>query len=184
LLAFDIASCSQALIDFFRAKRLSGEAGNQRGAQFEKNVQSAINATRWSPPAEIATLRGRTLREQGEAITDVDAIGALDAVLVLVSCKSIIYDPAYDAGEFASVQNAARVVSAAVFDWNAKVQRIREKRIGDNFDFSAYREIVGVVCTPFAPYTDDEAALRFQLPGLRAACSASELVNWMQQPAH
>ena len=179
LLAFDIALACHAVLDFFRAKRLSGEAGNQRARQFELNIQASIGTTTWKPPPEIAALRGRKLTIQGSAITDIDAVAAHGKRLLLISCKSLIYDAEYDAGRFSAVRHASDVVSVAVAAWSEKLKRIEKLKRGDNFDLSAYDEFIGVVCTPFAPYVSDAASLAFVQPGLRAACSASELIEWL-----
>jgi len=179
LLAFDIALACHAVLDFFRAKRLSGESGNQRARQFELNIQASIGTTTWKPPPEIAALRGRKLTVQGSAITDIDAVAAYGKRLLLISCKSLIYDAEYDAGRFSAVRHASDVVSVAVAEWSEKMKRIERLKRGDNFDLSAYDEFIGVVCTPFAPYVSDAASLAFVQPGLRAACSASELIEWL-----
>ena len=181
LIALDVGAASEATIHFFRARRLSGTAGNQRGRQFERDVRNAIEGTSWKPRERLAALAGRTLRRKdGSAITDADAIGEQGRLLLIVSCKSVIYDAAYDAGQFAAIRNIRQTVSDAVQSWKEKITELTAMRVGDNYDFSDFDEILGVVCTPFAPYTDDAAALEFVRPGLRAASSATELASWLR----
>lgn len=179
LLALDMTVASQALLDAFRARRLSGDKA--RGRQFELNLQAAIDETPWRPPPSIRKLRGVFLRIDGNDVTDVDAIAARGRTLVLVSCKSIVYGAAYDAGMFKEINNARSTVVDGVAEWKKRVARLAGTRLGDNYDFTEYGDLVGVVCTPFAPYVQDEAALAFVRPGLRANSSASELVRWLHE---
>ena len=119
------------------------------------------------------------LRVAGKNITDIDAVGEKGRRLLLVSCKSIIYSGAYDAAEYVAIRNAQGVVEAAVDQWDRLIWRLTQQPVGDNFDFSGYREVLGVVCTPFPVYTNIGPATREVAPGLRAAAGYAELADWL-----
>ncbi|WP_349606893.1 hypothetical protein [Cupriavidus sp. DF5525] len=101
-------------------------------------------------------------------------------MLLLVSSKSRIYDREYDRDTYRVVENARSRIDEAVAQWDSVVEDLKREPAGDNFDFSAFTEIVGVVCTPFPIYTCSEQSLRFVKEGLRASCSAHELRDWLQ----
>lgn len=179
IICFDLSMAAQSTLDFFRGRRLSGEVGNQRANKFELGVQGLFQGTAWDPPPRLRQLRCRSLRRSGRAITDLDALGVHQDTLMIVSCKSIIYDAFYDAGRYKAVRNASEVVKVGVSALLRTIADIRSNPIGDNFDFSEFKELFGIVCCPFAPYTTDSAALEFVQPGLRRACSAGELLQWL-----
>ena len=56
---------------------------------------------------------------------------------------------------------------------------LRDHRIGDNYDFSVYQEIIGVVCTPVVVYVPLGLATADIAEGLFAAVSISELRIWL-----
>jgi hypothetical protein len=56
---------------------------------------------------------------------------------------------------------------------------VRSTPVGDNYDFSSFQEVLGVVCTPFAVYTSTSKSLEFVAHGLRACASAAELDRWL-----
>ena len=121
------------------------------------------------------------MRLSGRDLTDVDALGVNGNTILLVSCKSIVYSPEYDAGEFRIVRNVATVVNDAVKYWHDIMRLLRENGRGDNFDFTTFDNILGVVCTPFVVFTSDESALREITDGLRAAVSLDELNRWLSR---
>lgn len=69
-------------------------------------MQKAIDGSPWRPSDSIHAVRGKPLMRDGKIITDIDAIGVSDEILLLVSCKSIPYSPEYDSGKFESVLSA------------------------------------------------------------------------------
>lgn len=151
--------------------------GNVRAGIFEDECQEIIDASSWIPPDALKQQRRKQLRRNGNNITDVDAIGCRDGQLLLVSCKSLVYDGDYDKGVFRVVKNLQSTIDKAVADWNAKIEDIRNNPRGDNFDFSGYREIHGVVCTPFVAYSNTAATLQKSIFGWHACASAEELRN-------
>lgn len=176
----DVTAASYALLTRIEIDR-SPTYGNRRARAFEDQCQHFIDGTKWKPPVKIAHVRGRTLRLDGNNLTDIDAVAAQGATVLLVSCKSIIYDAAYDRGDFQVVRNAQFTVDAAVQHWARIVSILRSKPIGDNYDFSAFQDIIGVVCTPFVAYTVTPQSLDFATPGLRACASAAELRAWLEK---
>ena len=96
-----------------------------------------------------------------------------------MSCKSVVYDLEYDKGSFSVVRNLEETVDRAVIDWENKVVRLAQLRVGDNYDFSGFEEIIGIVCTPFVVYSSSARTLASALPGIRMCCSAEELRLWL-----
>lgn len=154
--------------------------GNVRGAAFELQCQEIVDQSPWAPAPAIRELRGRPLRRSGQRLTDIDALATRDGVLLIVSSKSRIYDREYDRGTYRVVENERARLDEAVTHWTSIVEGLNREPVGDNFDFSAFKEIVGVVCTPFPVYTSNEQSLRFVREGLRVSCSAHELRDWLQ----
>lgn len=177
-LLIDITNASHALLHRVELGR-SPLLGNLRAREFELQCQDLIDGTAWSPPREVKALRGRTLRAGGRALTDIDAIGVKERSLLIVSCKSVIYDRDYDQGDFRVIRNTQATVDQAVIECEAIVAELRRQPRGENFDFSQFDEIVGVVCTPFAPYSSDDRTLAFAKPNLRVSSSMLELRDWL-----
>lgn len=177
-LLIDITCASNALISGIEIGRSPG-TGNVRAAAFEVQCQQVINDSRWRPDRRLLEVRGRTLQHDGKNLTDIDALGTNGRTLLLVSCKSIIYDGAYDKGEYRVVRNVQATVDEAVQHWSNFIDELRRTPSGDNFDFSAVEEIIGVVCTPFVAYTSHPVSLNFVAPNLRASVSSAELASWL-----
>jgi len=177
-LAVDLVAASRRLSDAVVYPRAQGTIANVRSAHFELRVQAAVNASRYAPPAEVLVVRGRTLKLRGRDITDLDAIARVDGSLVLLSCKSIIYSPEYDMGEYRAVRNAATTVRSAVEDWAEILVTLRANLLGDNYDLRGW-DLLGVVCTPSVVWIELGRCTTFVLPGLRAAVSLAELQAWL-----
>lgn len=178
LVVVDVTAASYALLARVEIDR-SPVHGNLRARVFEDQCQGFINKTKWKPAPALLGLRGRTLRIGGKNLTDIDALGVRADTLLLVSCKSLIYDAGYDRGDFQVIRNAQCTVDAAVLDWAQIISIVRSTPVGDNYDFSSFQEVLGVVCTPFAVYTSTSKSLEFVAPGLRACASAAELDRWL-----
>ncbi|HMI84037.1 MAG TPA: hypothetical protein VK550_08070 [Polyangiaceae bacterium] len=65
--------------------RVNGEIPNARAAHFETAVQRIVDSTDWRPSDDLACMRGRTLRRDGQKITDLDAVGARGSTLLVIS---------------------------------------------------------------------------------------------------
>lgn len=170
----DLASATRRFLDL-EGPANGGENANARSKMFELAVQSRIDDSEWKPSTERASLRGKTLRIRGKSITDIDALGELQDTLILVSCKSIAYRSELDAGTHRFVRNAASTVENAVLDWRSKVKYLRDNPRGDNFDFTGFKTIHGVVCTPDPVWVPIGDATEWHEFGVRAACSIAEL---------
>lgn len=177
-LLIDITVASQALLHRLELTR-SPAIGNMRGEEFELQCQELIDGTSWEPSPEVKSLRGRPLRQTGKVLTNIDAIGVREQTLLIVSCKSIIYDRDYDQGVFRVIRNTQATIDDAVESWERVVTELRRQPIGENFDFSRFDEIVGVVCTPFVVYSSEERTLTFVKPNLRMSSSILELRHWL-----
>jgi len=174
----DMWAASNGFLTWFQFPKVQGQVANDRAAKFEDVVQDLIDRTRWAEPT-TRTLRQRTLVIDGQPLTDIDAIGSRDGVLLVVSCKSIPYTREYDRGAHSEVRNAASTVDKAVAYWAGVVEKLDARRVGRNYDFSTFKQIVGVVCTPFEVYTGNAKSLSNTLEGLRWACSLDELANFL-----
>lgn len=174
----DITGASHALLHRVELTR-SPLIGNLRARAFELQCQDLINGTAWEHPQELKVLRGRPLRQAGRVLTDIDAFGVKDRTLLIVSCKSIIYDRNYDQGIFNVIRNTQATIDSAVVAWKSIVAELTQNPTGENFDFSGYDEIIGVVCTPFAAYSSNELTLAFIKPNLRVCSSILELRDWL-----
>jgi hypothetical protein len=174
----DTTGASHALLHRLELDR-SPVIGNMRAREFELQSQDAIDGTSWKPPPEVKSLRGRPLRQCGRVLTDIDAIGVRERTLLIVSCKSIIYDRDYDQGVFRVIRNAQATIDDAVESWERITAELRRQPTGDNFDLSQFDEIFGVVCTPFAVYSSEERTLAFAKPNLRVSSSILELKDWL-----
>lgn len=181
--AIDVWSASSTFMADFQISKRQGEIANRRADQFEDIVQSVIDSSLWKPSPTALTIRRRTLRLAGKSITDIDAIGESNGTLLLVSCKSIPYTQAYDRGDYRDVRNAESTVSDAIRYWADIMVLLRSNLVGDNWDLSGYRQIVGIVCTPFVVFTTNAQALAEAMPKLHSVCSLSELRQWLKKDA-
>ncbi|MFB0705758.1 hypothetical protein, partial [Pseudomonas protegens] len=79
-----------------------------------------------------------------------------------------------------AIRNAASTVDQGVVFWSDIVDTLTANPTGENFDFSRYKRIIGVLCTPFAVYTSDAKALSITVDELRWASSLDELVTFLE----
>lgn len=173
-LCIDMWAASMGFLAWFQFPKTQGQVANERATKFEDVVQEVIDRTRWANDA-TRELRQRPLNVDGKALTDIDAIGSYDDTLLVVSCKSIPYTREYDRGAHSAIRNAASTVDNGVDYWANIVSQLEARRVGDNFNLAGYKQIVGVVCTPFAVYTSHAKSLSTTLGKLRWACSLDEL---------
>jgi hypothetical protein len=161
--------------------RIAGRIGNVRGHHFEITVQKGIQTTAWALDEKLLGIRGRTIKINGADITDLDAIATKGKVLLLFSCKSLVYSAEYDRGDFNVVKAASDTATQAVDAWNSCIAIVKRYPRGDNFDFSAFQEIFGIVCTPRVLYVPISDSTKEVLPGLRACSSLSEIIEWLKK---
>ena len=177
----DFEAATQALRQALSKPHLEGEDDTAWSTHFEKSIQAALNASPWKPSTKIRDLRGRHLAAGRATITDIDAVGESGKRLLVVSCKSRPFSDAWNRGDNDAVRNVASNVDEAVAQWADRTAKLREARHGDNYDFSAYEEIIGVVVFPTVPWTPTETSVAEVLPGLRVAVSAGEFGKWVSK---
>jgi hypothetical protein len=161
------------------AEMAGGKYANAWSTHFESVIQGAIDATAWKPSPTTAEYRRRHLRIGGQRIGEIDAIGEQPNRLLLVSCKCIPFSEEWRKGEHSAVRNVASSVDEAVARWADLVGNLRAAPHGDNYDFSAFSELIGVVVLPSLPWTPTEASVVEVVPGLRAVVNAYELDRWI-----
>ncbi|MET7808803.1 hypothetical protein [Micromonospora chersina] len=123
-----------------------GATSGYRGKSWEAVVQAAINKTSWQPFAAAKTLISKTLKIDGRAFTDVDAVACRGKSLMIVSCKSWQLSNRYDVGDFSAVQNKAKDALRAARKLYEDVMKMRAGDGINSFNFRAYSDISGVVC--------------------------------------
>jgi hypothetical protein len=180
VVCLDLYSASMRLNQTASLKAAGGKLGGLKGPELERSVQSLIDDSPWAlSPAMREILVGKKPRRGGQDLTDLDAVGSKDGVLLLVSCKSRPYSAAYDMGERNLVKQVEQDVLAALKQWTEKTDYMRDNPLClSKFDFSQYK-ILPVVCFPFAPYVTIGPATAEVASGLRAVASLAELRAWL-----
>lgn len=187
-IAIDVAASSALLHELITIPKSTGGAlVNVPARSFELEAQRVIDDSLWKPPPTLIDLRGVTLRRHGGDLTDIDALGSRSDVLLVASCKNVTFSRDYDAGIFSTVRNVRTTIEDAVIHWDKVVQDLRANPVGDNYDFSSFRTIVGVVVTPRAMFVSAPNALRWvahRLSGarLRATADLGELREFVLAP--
>lgn len=178
----DMWAASMGFLGWFQFPNSQGKVANERAIKFEDVVQEVIDRSCWAD-RDSRKLQRRALRIDGQDLTDFDAVGAYNGKLLVVSCKSIPYTREYDRGVYNVIRNAASTVDRGVDYWANIVSRLEARRVGDNFDLTGYKQIIGVVCTPFAVYTSHMKSLSISAGQLRWACSLDELASFLRGSA-
>lgn len=159
--------------------RVSGDI-RARTEHFEWAVQHIIETSAWAPGSDLLKVRAKHLKYAGQRVTDIDAIGAKGNTLLIVSCKSRIYSSEYDIGKHNVVREAQENLIKDIESWRDKVNFFRTHIRGDNYDFSLFHDIIGVVCTPFPIYISSDLGLEVRACGMRWAVTYRELQKWLQ----
>jgi hypothetical protein len=183
LICVDLYAATARLNSLLEFPNVQGTVANARAAHFELAAQAAIDDSPWSPGKDLKKLRGRKLRYDHQDVTDIDAIGEYNGTLLMVSCKSMIYSSAYEAGEYAAVKNKSDVIEEAVKHWMEKKIFLQNHKLGLNYDFTRYERFLAIVCTPWPVYVSIGPATRELAPQLLAATSVSEFGEWLRQKA-
>jgi hypothetical protein len=177
-LCVDLLSAGELLFDLIRRPPLQGADAVTWSTYMEQHTQKMIDASAISSPPDVRALRGRTLRRRGNAITDVDAVAVAGPDLLLISCKGRAMTDAYERGEYGDVLNVQALVKAAEVDLRRVITDLNLDRTGDNFDFSRFRRVMGVVVLPFVPFLPIGRLTEEIAPGLRCVVAVSELEQW------
>jgi hypothetical protein len=96
-----------------------------------------------------------------------------------VSCKSRVKNLLYDAGDHTEVRNAATHLVDAAREWLRIKTLLQSNPVGDNYDFSGFTEIIGVVCTPSVFYVPIGIATERIADDLLRVSSADELAEFV-----
>jgi hypothetical protein len=143
-LCIDLYTATTRLHSILEFPHIQGEAANARANHFELAAQKVIDGSPWCPSETPRQLRGRALRYQKQDVTDIDAIGERGNILLMVSCKSVVYSSAYDTGEYATIRNTADLVAKAVAYWQTKSAFFAANPIGTNYDLTKYERLAHV----------------------------------------
>ncbi|GAA1230017.1 hypothetical protein GCM10009588_03430 [Microbacterium phyllosphaerae] len=170
-----------------------GAIANLSAAQFESATQSLIDASVLAPLPKLRKLRGKTLRLNGKAVTDIDAILVADKTkLFLISCKNYLIRIDYLAGEYRAARSGRQRLDAALDEWKDRVATFRNSPVGDNYDFSGY-EIEGFIVLPeliFTPRSDSRQTLHFgsadlfftKVESYSQLAATLEMASWPPEP--
>lgn len=184
IVCVDLAAATSALEKALETPLESGGAANSRAEHFEAAVQRRIDETPWRPSDPMRGYIRRTLRVAGAAVTDVDALGVNGKTLLLVSCKSSVYKATHDIGDYRAIRNSASLLDDAVRTWNRVTATLLARPSGDNYDFTGYDRVIGVVCTPGVVWVPIGQATAEVAPGLLAVSSLAELAQWTGSSSH
>ena len=185
-LCLDLAAATMSLKDHLEFPSALTQGPTQaRAEHFELAVQGEIDASPWKPTAQLAALRGRTLVDlNGNPFTDLDAVGEKGDVLLLVNAKSILLTAAYETGKYADLRNRVTHVTRYMKEWADRIDTLqRTPGLLKKYNLARFRRVVAPICTPFPVYLPIAVADQWAAPGLRAACTLSELTRWLRENA-
>lgn len=160
VLLVDVHAMTVNLMHLLRmAPSTDGPRANATAFAFEEAVQRLIDDGGVAPAQPTRALRGKTLRARGESVTDLDALMVVGTSLVCVSCKKVELARPYDAGDYQMVRNAKTKVANALSEWADRMAKLNADPVGDNYDFSSFERILGVVVTPELVFISSPSAL-------------------------
>jgi hypothetical protein len=181
LIGIDICNATQRLFAHLQFPRINGEPANVRAVAFERQVQAAIDETAWAPPPEVRKLIGHHFKRNGKYVGEIDAFGALDRTLLLVSCKSVIYTAEHDQGVYSVVRNTRTMLEEAAEACAEMEQLLLQfPTNGQEYDLSLYDTIVSIIVTPHVMYVQEPLLSQTVFDGLRKYCGFEEFRNWLR----
>jgi hypothetical protein len=177
LVLVDLIAGTSAVDSPYR-RPTDGSVVTEWTTHFEDQVQSAIDSSDWKPRESVRSLRHRTLRRNdGSAITEIDAIAMRDGVLLLVSVKAWTQPEMLEFGEFGSIDHRVIDVENAIKDWSDKIVELAEHPAIKVVSEGA--RVVGVVVSPEVQYVLPGIATAEVLPGLLASSSYLEFEQFL-----
>lgn len=179
MLGFDISSSFEFLFNKLEYTKKQGNIANLRGYFFEEQTQELIDNSKLKPARNIRNLVAKTLRFRNKSITDFDAIMVIGKSLIAISCKSLLDNLDYDKGDYRTVRNITSSLEKYVEDWRAKIKIIDENKVGDNYDFSKFNEVIGLVVTPSVLYCNLTYRNELTIKGLYENMSSREFETWI-----
>ncbi|WP_327310047.1 hypothetical protein OG730_43550 (plasmid) [Streptomyces sp. NBC_01298] len=148
----DLTGATSLLMRSFERAR-EGAAANHWGSSFEAAVQEAIDTTPWKPTGALRLLIGKKVKdENGNVITDIDAVAFHAGTLWLVSAKAFQAGPDYAVGAYDAVRRISRKAVAASEQWNGYLERIRRRPSALGVVLPDGCTLEGLVVMPFIPY--------------------------------
>ncbi len=175
------------LVAMSRFVRLEMEIDKESQAQkkmradaFEIGTQKFIDDTAWGSVSTAQWLRSssRKVRLGGKVLTDIDAGGGLGDTLLMVSCKSRTIARGHVDASMDDNRNVSTKIDEYVVDWQDRIARIARSPVGDNYDVTKFKYIIGVVCIPTLSYGDG-VSCAMSADGLYLASTANELHDWL-----
>ena len=181
-LGLDPYNATQRLVTLLEFPKVSGDSVRVRGDAFEAKVQETIDKSPWAPPPEVKKLVGRHFKVDGKRLGEVDAFGARDGTLLLVSCKSFIYNLEYDQGVHSEIRNVQSKLKESIEQFERLEAYFTEfpAKSGE-YDLSAYDRICIVVVTPQPMYVTEPLLSQMALPGLRTCSGFEEFRDWLRE---
>jgi hypothetical protein len=173
----DLTRASSLLMHSFeRAKE--GAAANEWGSSFVAAVQEAIDTTPWKPTSALRSVIGKKVKdENGNVITDIDAVAFHAGTLWLISAKAFQAGPDYTVGAYDAVKRIARKAVAASEQWNGYLERIRRRPSALGVDLPDGCTLEGLVAMPFVPYVPIESSAAKPVGDLCHVSSIHELIT-------
>jgi len=146
-LVMDLFSAS-SLLDHLLFRGFSKHCGD-RGPLFEDDVQELIDMTPWKPSDEVRRLRRKKVKDGDRSITDLDALGFKDGVLLVVECKAKFYGLIYGPSARQEIRNVRDEVEMAV-------RKCDSKRLGSatSPNLAQFSKVIRTVCTPTPVYVE------------------------------
>jgi len=86
-----------------------------------------------------------------------------------------------DAGDYTEVRNAATYLVDAAAQWIQIKTLFQSNPVGDNYDFSQFKEIISPVCTPSVFYVPIGIARAWIAEGLFQVSSIDELSEFVMR---
>ncbi|MDU0111814.1 hypothetical protein RT723_02070 [Psychrosphaera aquimarina] len=179
-----MASAHRVLDKSLEYTKKQGKIANTRGFFFEKQIQDVIDKTKYKPSKLAYKYISKTLKLNNKAITDFDAILQVGTTLVAISCKSILQTDIYDKGDFKSIRNVTSSIEGYMDDWKTKIKLVNENKKGDNYDFSSFDDILGIVLTPTIFYIGTSFYAELDIKGLYTHMSQAELIKWLEESSN
>ncbi|MFG2102978.1 hypothetical protein ACGFJ5_20505 [Micromonospora echinaurantiaca] len=156
-----------------------GKAANVWADSFEAEVQTLIDSTRWQLPDEFRPLVKEVVKVGGKTVTDLDAVGYHDGVLLLVDCKAYKGAERLFAGEYSAFKSLREKTETAASAWADKIATIDAHRDALRVPLPAGTRIVGVVVVPFPPFVLPGLATEPVADGLRRVSTVRELLVFL-----
>jgi hypothetical protein len=164
-ITIDLGAASIDVQTLAKYPKGGGSLGEVRGKHFEKQVQTAIDASGWKP-SSFKEYVGKEITANGKNISDIDALAERDGTIILIDCMSAIVDQAYWNNDERSMDNYRTRCEKKLHKWNDICDRLRREPKGDNYNLSMTKQIVPLICVPWTLLLPIGPCTAEVLPGL------------------